>query len=176
MSEMKNEGLNELNIIGLEKWNYQNGRDYAAISEAQNEINSRNIDDGYLDYVFQDEESFATMLENNGIMDEFLVECYSQLVFPLWYSYWNERGIDKARDTIEKIYRLMESSSDIGGKVSAVNLALNAVHMGGSMLDCVENSGLVDIRGDLVKELSDLTDGKYIPEWDSSLRDIGVKI
>lgn len=122
--------------------------------------------------------SVSEIIENymNDILSEmFIIELYQNQVFPYWYRYWKERGIDETRASIEYIYKGLKRSEDINDKIKYINLALNAYHQGGSMLENLCEYLGIDDR-ELEEALTELSAGKDVEKWNSELREIGVEI
>ena len=155
--------------------------------EALNRINNLTVNDLELDILPQ----FASYSDFQRLvpikyLEKIAAEMYENFVFPLWYGHWKEKGIDKTRANIERIYKGLKTSSpaDLGNMISWTNAALNAVHQNGSMLDHVEDqTGESDIQylysdesRNLQDFLDELTRGHNQNAWDKSLQEVGIEL
>lgn len=136
----------------------------------------------FLKEIFQEEEDISIYIEDigealkNADPDEaerFLLLFAEKLVFPAWYSKWSTEGIDETRDNIEEIYsKIQHFNPDLGKMYGDVNLALNAAHQTGGMVEYVNQY----TNDDVTDLLQRLTDGYFVEEVNKYLREAGVKI
>lgn len=123
---------------------------------------------------FLEMDEVSTLLSNGYFdMREIVKTAYKEAVFPQWYGHWKGMGIDATRKTIEDTYaRLMESKNqELPMQIAAINLALNAVHQTGDMVEYVQERSH-EVTSDLLQELSELD----TEEWDQELRETGVQL
>jgi len=106
--------------------------------------------------------------------ERFLVAVNENFVFPLWFGKWEPEGIIETRKNIEDIYRqLINPPEDLGKHYALVNLALNASHQGGKMLEYLQEYTGSD---SLKYVLDSLSEGKFTAELDIILRKAGVQV
>jgi len=143
------------------------------------------LEDGEYEYVFEyidnviglDEVKHYIIgaLENADIDNEdFYVELYEYMVFPLWSEYWKSQGISETRDTIYKIKNDLDialKSKDLSNKFKVINIALNASHQTGSMLDYFE-----DESPEIDKKLLDDLSNMDVTKLNNELRVQGFKV
>ena len=139
-------------------------------------IENLNIDDEYIYDMFYD---FQTLIQYITYYDEsyieLLKEVYEKEVFPLWLQYWRSQGVEETREKLQNIYdRLKQTDpNDIGKLIANINIAINAAHQTGSMIDHIES---YFGEFELSQELDNLTNGEYIEQWNKELKEIGVTI
>jgi hypothetical protein len=172
---LKNDAFEDLDGFN-ERYNtnFENSDDAAEFAEEKNDISNIDEDLLYM-YIGEDDEFIISAMESNGQPYQISQEIYKNLVFPLWYDYWSSQGIDETREAVEKIYDLLRKANgdDIGNLIATINLGLNAVHQTGKMLDYLSE----DVNDDnLSRVLKEMTEGEFVQEADSQLREIGVKI
>jgi len=125
--------------------------------------NMRRVDER--DYSLLFDIEFVTM-ENmivgleDGLIDEIdlLTDIYEYVIFPLWFGYWEERGIVQTRENINNIRENMLKAlhkGDLSEKFKMINIALNAMHQTGAMLTYIENEHN-EISKQLLDELSNM--------------------
>ena len=170
----------DLSYSGLEEFNERMGTSLADESQAENYIDSLSHTAIDVDFSNYDIETFVRSAEELGISREVFQDLRQHAVFPLWYQYWQAMGIEYTREDNEAIYSRLTSAKSIGDSIAAINLAINAVHQNGSMLDYLGEYGgvndlIIDPSG-IVSTLSALTEGDYIDEWNAELREIGVDV
>lgn len=95
---------------------------------------------------------------------------YENKVFPAWFNFWSERGIEQTRNNIESIRNTLQSANSLESSFSALSLALNGMHQTGSMLDYIEKSIDPDVTPEFLEQMSSSNTSK----WDVELRDMGV--
>jgi len=129
-----------------------------------------------------DPDSFANLVRSNyGDMCPIVQEILANNVFPLWFQYWkkqtNEQGnnIVATRKNIEKVTEQLRyvPAMDLSRAIMTINVALNTIHQGGSMIGYLE-----DDTGEsgLQKLLDDLSSGKNVPKWNKQLKEVGYDL
>jgi hypothetical protein len=166
--ELYDEGLNEFN----DRYDTEFVDEEEAEEWIDNSVTFETED--ISDLIFGlDLQSFIDGLDRASIDHEnAMIEMYLA-VFPYWYKYWKSQGIDRTRDTLEKLYKDLQKFDRIGGvseKFILVNRAINAVHQTGSILDYYEQRYNVSEH-----DLKDLSN-RDTREWDEELEEIGVDI
>jgi len=160
------------NDIEIESSPYEDSEDpderqeYLDSLDRLKEINES--DESFLKYIFfyDYEEYFMNMFN----LEELRV-IVRDFIFPLWYEYWSNQGIDNTRDTVEEAYKIMNEipSLPISKATSALNYVLNVSHQTGDMLEHVGNfvSEYLEEKFDykLLDKLSNLDTSK----WDNDL-------
>ena len=139
------------------------------------EENSSNFD--LADYIYDfGIEGFTQSLGYAGVsLQQFIQDLNQFLVFPLWYDYWGSQGIEETRENLQEIYDMLESANSLEENIAAINVALNAVHQTGDMLQHLENYS--NIPSSEIKDILDnLSEGTNLPKWNKQLRQIGVKV
>lgn len=104
--------------------------------------------------------------------EAFLIAVNKLIVFPLWFNKWEPEGIVETRENIQYISKqLGNPPEDLGKRYALVNLALNASHQTGAMLEHIqEYTG----SGSLKYVLDSLSAGEFTKELDPILREAGV--
>jgi hypothetical protein len=127
-----------------------------------------------VDNTDQLEELFKKYLEESEIFNIYS-SISTILVFPLWYAYWEEKGIDDVRENVENTYNELKTLNVNNYKktVQVINRAIQTVHMGGDMLDYSQQYIGEEIS---LEDLTGLTEGYLTKQWDDDLRNIGVKV
>jgi hypothetical protein len=166
--------IDDLSSEGFKSFGERMGQNFNSPEEAQNYINNLDIDNiDIYDYIY-DADIFKNSLANSGVDPFALIsELNQHIIFPLWYDYWKQQGIDETRENIENIFNRLNGNTDLKNTIANINLALNASHQNGSMLDYLEEKSQ---SGDLKGLLDSLTEGKNVKKWNKQLREIGVKI
>jgi len=173
LPEQRNYLMEMLESEGLKEFNSSSWKKFKTKEEAENYIenltlNSVDIDD--LFYTFMpDKESFNNVLSNIGYKEKILQELYKVLIFPLWRDHWVAQGIDVTRNNVQKIYDSLNSIDygNMGNTSATINIALNAVHQNGSMIDYIEEEVGED---GLRVVLDNLTNGLSKSIWDEELK------
>jgi hypothetical protein len=163
----------------MQQWNVTTEED------AQKYIENAEISDYGIEGVGYDKESFLYILDRhlsyNGF-EHIIIELYENLVFPMWFKHWSERGIVETRANIENAYKNLKNANikDLGNFIAQLSIALNATHQSGSMLDYVEN----DINEDRLdtaehqyytRELLDALSGEdFHQTWNDDIKESGV--
>ena len=100
---------------------------------------------------------------------DILVGLYEYIVFPAWFDYWSQEGIEETRERIEKIELSLREldSMALQEKIESVNIAINASHQTGSMLDYISNN--YDIDKAYLNYLSNIPQSE-IDEWEAELK------
>jgi hypothetical protein len=159
----------------LEDFNDHYGTSFDNVDDAANWVDDNaQISSDMIDSSFQgSSDLFAESAESYGDLEEICLEFYTNLIFPLWYEYWSNEGIDETRETVETIYNNLEnSSSDIGQFIASVNMGLNAVHQTGKMVNYLsEDTGDWEIE----RTLSYASEGNFVNKLNKELRMVGVK-
>ena len=120
-------------------------------------------------------KDFLSFMEENADMEQFLREFYKNMVFPVWYAHWKEKGIDETRENIENIYKELIEPHNLKEESIIINRALGAAHQSGEMLDYLEEE-ISEKSGDIKNLLDNFTKGTDVPVWDKELKTIGVQV
>lgn len=149
-----------LKEIGYKKYGKERGEEFKSNKQALDFINNTYSEYYYDEYNLKD--AFDN-LDNREIELEF----YEKLVFPVWFRYWKKEGITKTRERIQNIYNQLENlnTQTLENQVANVNIALNAAHQTGSMM---EHYGWVDES--FLRDMSN----QDTTEWDKELKKIGI--
>lgn len=178
--EQKQTLMDQLAYEGPETFGESNtGTPFQTQEQAEQYIQQMVSDSGIEDYISStDSDTIISMLDSNGLLENFLTELNQYLVFPLWYGYWRGMGIDETRENIEEIYNALINSSDIAELDVAVWRAIEATHQGGKMIDdYLYEFSNVEVDPDELRNIMDnLTKGSYNATWDAELESIGVVI
>lgn len=133
----------------------------------------------FIDIYYGTDFFIGRLIYENAVVP-LIYDIYSELVFPYWKGYWSsmnnsaKKDIRQTRKTIETIYRNLVSANSIPENLSAINLAINLMHQTGSILDYIDEYGE---QGDIsYEDLTNLSRGTNIPQWNEDLRKIGVDI
>ena len=169
----------DLSTEGYENFGNIYGQDFASNEQAQQYIEQmvENFDLG--DYLFFDEgiENFINTLENVGIdIENFLIELYQNLVFPLWFNYWQDQGIEETRNLVQNAYDKLSQNGDINYNIAAINHALNTTHQTGDMIEYIGQYAPEVDAYNIEKMLDSLSSNEFLPKWNKELRSIGVVI
>ena len=167
----------ELQSDGLKQFNSRWNKKLRTLGQAEDFINNLTTNDVDIEELiyFENTEQFVSMLPNP---EETAKEFYKAFVFPHWAEYWISMGIEETRETIENIYGKLTAIDfkDMGNALAVINLAINATHQNGDMLEYVAQRES-DMNTDYTKGLmNQLTDGIFIEEWNQELLEIGVQI
>lgn len=162
--DLDEEGLEEFNDI------YSYDKKFETIKDARKSINDLTLEDidieEYLyEFILQEFISMATDIGEEDLMIEM-----NMVVFKYWYAYWKKEGIDKARKNVEDLYKQLKGFKrlDVQKRFMIINLAINAVHQTGSMLDYYTDRFYISER-----DLKDLSN-RDTKDWDKELNEIGV--
>ena len=160
LERLESEGLKEFNAFSWKKFRTKQ----QAEKYIENlTLGSVDMDDLFFTFM-PDEKSFAKTISTSGLENEILFEMYKVMVFPLWRDHWVRRGIKTTRETVQGIYDSLNSIdySNLGNTSATINIAINAAHQNGSMVDYIEEevgeSGIAHVM-----EL--LTKGTYKAQW-----------
>lgn len=157
----------------------QNNQQYdeSIIDQIDNSVQNNDYLVDLLNY-----ESIISYLERFGTLSIFIIEFYEKIVFPKWFAYWQPQGIEKTRKTIEQIYQELINAKDIKSNIIAINLAINAAHQTGNMIDYLETYGNVDHNyhehgslKELLDYLSNDNNLDLIIDWEEQMEKIGVE-
>lgn len=120
----------------------------------------------YVENMYGFNEFIGSVVPSLSSVDEIIRDFYEYAVFPAWYDYWSDRGIDEIREKNEEVYNSLINldPTDMGGASATINIALNNVHASGSMLEYVEER-FDDVNKNLLDELSNADTS----EWDEDL-------
>ena len=134
---------------------------------------------------FYDEETLVSVLEAEGLMNNFLFEVNKNIVFPLWMEWWKNQksptgtNIIETRKNVEQIYKMLRESKTVNDEAVAISLSLNVVHQNGNMIkDHLEQYGDLDYDyiEDVDQRLLDSIHNMRTKDLDKKLREIGVQI
>lgn len=107
---------------------------------------------------------------------ELLRELYRAFVFPVWWAYWEPRGIVKARKRVEEATGTLEAIESnarqfpVQQLFGRMNEIVNVAHQTGGMVDHLEERYKIDAA--FLQELSE----RDTSDWDEELTEIGVKL
>jgi hypothetical protein len=159
-------------LTNLKEFNENNSKNFKTIKKAEEWIDNLTIDDFdaedllYIDSI----QDLVNYFENYNSYEEVLVEMYEKIVFPLWLDYWSGQGIEETREKVEEQFESLKKleSLPIKQQFVVVNLATNAVHQTGSMMDYYEQRYGIEKR-----DLDNLSN-QDVSEWQLELKEIGV--
>ena len=180
LPEHRNYLLETLESEGLKEFNASQWKKFRSKQQAENYIEKITMDAVDIDDLFYtfmpDKESFDNVLANSGMENEVLQELFKVLVFPLWKAHWIALGIDETRNNVQEIYDSLNSInySNLGNTSAIINIALNAAHQNGSMIEYIE-----EITGEdgLKSVLDGLTRGDYAHDWNEELKkELNIKM
>jgi hypothetical protein len=169
-----NDGFEEINMSFNTEFQDQESAEAYINSLPDNELA------GELGDFIDDIDSFAVMLEGQGILDKFLTEL-NTLVFPHWFNHWQEQGIEETRQYVEETATQMKSAKDVKEKLRYIHKALHTMHQSGKMIEHFETYanevGLdIDEAGGLGGTLEIMDSGQYIPQWNEDLEEAGFSV
>ncbi|MFA5758897.1 MAG: hypothetical protein WC942_06035 [Clostridia bacterium] len=142
----------------------------------QNEINNFDLSEYMYNYEIT-YENIENIFNNMGIdITKFIFELNKNLIFPLWFEYWEERGIIETRKRVENAYKMLSNASNVNSNIVAINHALNTTHQTGDMVDYFEDEENGISGYEIKKLLSALSSNQYLKEWNNDLRKIGLKM
>jgi hypothetical protein len=109
---------------------------------------------------------------NSDLAQEFIIEIYQYIVFPVWFAYWKSQGIVETRKRIKRLYDDLKkiASFPLKEQFGILNEATLAVHQGGSMMEYYEEYYQVE------ETFFDQFSNYDVDPWDAELREIGVEI
>jgi len=109
-------------------------------------------------------------------LEEILFEFMQFACFPIWYEFWQQRGIDETRDRVENAYKMILQIPNMPFNlaISSINLVINTSHQSGPMLAFIseatgEDSSEIE---SVMSKLSNMTDFRH---WDKQLKEVGSK-
>ena len=115
---------------------------------------------------------FQKAIENYSLDmgEEFVIQFNEFIVFPLWYKFWKARGIDETRGHIKRLYEQLQTINTfpLMEASALINLVVQAVHQGGSMLIYFEEKYGVE------PSFFDQFEENVPDEWEAELKEIGV--
>lgn len=138
-----------------------------------------------------DIEDFSAMFDNEYAQKDVATELNEIIVFPIWYKEFTSEkrkssggDIVTVRNTIQKIYDRLKKNNDVYEDIGNISLAINAVHVGGDMLEYVyeyinniQDGGDIEIGFDdsyhMKKHLDELSSDKYHAKWDEDMKEAG---
>ena len=169
----------ELIDDGLEDISERFNKKFKDTEEADAFIDNLTLDEVDIESIayFEDLDQLVEYIVEYGDGQAILIEFYQHLSFPKWYGYWKEQGIDETRATIERINEKLINADPENTQefIGAVNMALNAAHQTGSMLDYVGQ--LTGAYSRKIKELlGDQSAGTQVPQWNEQLQGVGVQV
>jgi hypothetical protein len=149
LEQLRNEYINdkELELEGMED-NDGDVDDIKYLKQDIKELKAIKSKDDWKEFIESWYESIESFILQN-ITDEQLILVYEKVVFPEWFAYWKEEGIEKTRNRVEKTYKDLISAvheESIQKKVMYINIALNESHQTGSMVDYIEQKWDVSQR------------------------------
>lgn len=112
-----------------------------------------------IDFEFVNRRNMEFGIEE-GLIDivDLAEDIYEYVCFPLWFEYWKKQGIVQTRDRInitrENMLKALHDD-DLTEKFKIINIALNAVHQTGDMIDYVEREHN-QISKQLLNDLSNM--------------------
>ena len=114
------------------------------------------------------EELWIEILNYEGVTNT-IENLYEYIYFPEWYGKWSAEGIDETREKIENIYKEIENadSYDLVTKLRNFNIAFNASHQTGGMIDYIGDR--YDVDKAYLDYLSNIPE-KEIKEWEQELK------
>lgn len=129
--------------------------------------------------IFENIDSFLESLSkwNFRLGEEFVIQFMEFVVFPLWYKKWKAAGIDETRRRNQEIYDNLQNieslphrpgESQLMEQSALINIAINATHQGGSMLEYFEE--MYGIGSDAFDQFEENVPDK----WKQELEEIGV--
>lgn len=167
---------------GLEQFNESHNTQFTTEEEAEDYLEKATAEELGVDgsIIFdQDMHEWVSQVEANGLLDSLIVEINQKIVFPVWYKYWAEQGIDETRAAVDQIADDLKKAKTLREVISAVSMALNATHQNGDMLDHLENYGGLedpDEAIDAKQALDRATSGEDEERWNRELKEIGVQV
>ena len=125
-------------------------------------------------YEFGIGENIADYTYENQNLEYMLINFYENVLFPLWFEYWEDQGIVETRKDIEREYARLQSARNepLSKALMSINLALQSSHQTGPMLDHINNM-YYKVNKDFLDDLSN-KDEDVIQQWDADLSDKGV--
>lgn len=154
---------------GYEEFGEMYGREFNSEEEAEKFIDEYESE-ASLDILYiLDDEAMSTLLQNN---QQALAELFEHLVFPAWHYKWAQEGIEQTRENIENIYNQLQNigSLPLEKQNALINIATNATHQTGSMMDYYEE------RYDVSEYELDRLSNQNTEDWDDELEEIGVRL
>ena len=174
----KNVLIDELESEGFEQFGLRYNKKFENMDQAEDYISNLTMNDVDLESLLylEDIESFTNAAESNGKLEAVIIELYEKLVFPAWFNYWAAMGIEDTRENIQNIYDKLQTIdyADMGNAIAVINIALNAAHQSGDMLQYVNdtNLSLEQFKG----FLSEMSASEKVEDWENQLREIGVEV
>lgn len=132
-------------------------------------------------YWNDDWEDFFDSVAQFTDITEFAAEIAEFALFPAWYEYWQQQGIDETRDRLENAYQMLKQveSQPIAQALATINIVINTCHQTGNMLDYIIEA-TSDYKGELYRAMNNLSNLTHkSPEmmaWNKDLRQVGTHI
>lgn len=139
--------------------------------------NEKEFDNFVDEYYYIDEyvsgEKADSIFTNHSQLYEMTLDFLEKKIFPLWFAKWEPQGIVKTRETIEEIYSQLQGVNNLPFQkiLGVVNIALNASHQTGLMMDYIEY--MHDTTPEDLENLSNKSE-EEINKWDRDLVELGV--
>lgn len=171
LDERKQEIENDYENHGLEyiKHNYNQFEKVNNENDFYKKLNTIGFE--IVGYVFDDIENLF-----QGHKIEIAKDLYSNFIFPAWLKRWESSGLIEVKKNIEYIYQLLLKASDLNQKIIAINMAINAAHSNGMMLDYVEDK--VDMHHEEFNSpnelLHSLSNGHFDKEWSDEVKKLNI--
>jgi len=169
--------------VDIREADAENRDEYDTRSEEDLDAYYRDMDfsEYFSTYWSDDWEAFFEAVAQFADIHEFAAEIAEFALFPAWYEYWQQQGIDETRDRLENAYQMLKQveSQPIGQALATINIVINTCHQTGDMLDYIVDA-TNDYKGKLYRamnNLSSLTDSSpEIQDWNKQLNQVGTKI
>ena len=127
-----------------------------------------NISDFMFNFASNIKDIVTNVNVDENTAEDTILNFYEKKVFPAWYSYWAQEGIDKTRANIEDVYSSLQSAHTLDHKFVMINRALNQLHVTGSMLDYIG-----EIDPEVSKQFLTYLSVIDTSEWDKDLKELG---
>lgn len=126
------------------------------------------------EYYYIESDNLIPKITNDDSLFTMLINFYAKEVFPLWFNKWEAEGIVDTREEIEGIYLDLININELSfnNALSAINIALNAAHQTGSMLEYIVEDH-PDVDEVFLSSLSEKS-SEEINQWDRALVELGV--
>lgn len=139
-------------------------------------LNDINASVSYALNMFGNAHDVLSMLINFGMdVDDFIQSMYENIIMTKWHDHWEYEGLD---ETVENNKNILNELNSIGSqsfkqKFATLSLALNGLHVTGSMLDHV-NDKFVEFSNEIntrqLDELSNISE-KTLQYWEDELKE-----
>lgn len=164
--EDKNNMRYELESDGLEEFNGNYGHNFETEDEAEEFIDNYGVE---LSTFIDSPEDFVNFIGND--VDAYY-ELYVNIAYPLWHDNWASQGIETTIEDNREILSTLENitNENLSQQSATLNIALNAVHQTGDMIDHYENMFNIGKR-----DLDHFTN-MDVSDWNQELRLLGFPI